>query len=170
MPANYLFCQKSVFFPSGFVSFTNLLDLTISGVEWWICWSSGYAIWHTTGEVWWKASPWRSAVNSLCVITGKYIRFSVGSKPFTRRPVPNFTLISVLLFWVSLWHSCQWCWFCFRINKQVGCKMGCRFCATGTMGFKSNLSSGEIVEQLVHASRYSEIRNIVFMVILISLI
>lgn len=48
--------------------------------------------------------------------------------------------------------------------------MGCRFCATGTMGFKSNLSSGEIVEQLVHASRYSEIRNIVFMVIPVSLI
>ncbi|PWZ57760.1 putative dual-specificity RNA methyltransferase RlmN 2 [Zea mays] len=41
--------------------------------------------------------------------------------------------------------------------------MGCRFCATGTMGFKSNLSSGEIVEQLVHASRYSQIRNVVFM-------
>jgi adenine C2-methylase RlmN of 23S rRNA A2503 and tRNA A37 len=31
------------------------------------------------------------------------------------------------------------------------------------MGFKSNLSSGEIVEQLVHASRYSQIRNVVFM-------
>ncbi|CAL4938129.1 unnamed protein product [Urochloa decumbens] len=34
------------------------------------------------------------------------------------------------------------------VSSQVGCKMGCRFCATGTMGFKSNLSSGEIVEQL----------------------
>jgi adenine C2-methylase RlmN of 23S rRNA A2503 and tRNA A37 len=53
----------------------------------------------------------------------------------------------------------------FYNTKQVGCKMGCRFCATGTMGFKSNLSSGEIVEQLVHASRYSQIRNVVFMVI-----
>jgi adenine C2-methylase RlmN of 23S rRNA A2503 and tRNA A37 len=48
--------------------------------------------------------------------------------------------------------------------------MGCRFCATGTMGFKSNLSSGEIVEQLVHASRYSEIRNVVFMVISIQFV
>lgn len=42
--------------------------------------------------------------------------------------------------------------------------MGCTFCATGSMGFKNNLSSGEIVEQLVHASRLSPIRNIVFMV------
>ncbi|KAK1652260.1 hypothetical protein QYE76_070065 [Lolium multiflorum] len=49
------------------------------------------------------------------------------------------------------------------VSSQVGCKMGCRFCATGTMGFKSNLTSGEIVEQMVHASRYSQIRNIVFM-------
>lgn len=49
------------------------------------------------------------------------------------------------------------------ISSQVGCKMGCRFCATGTMGYKSNLTSGEIVEQLVHASRFSQIRNVVFM-------
>ncbi|CAA3024526.1 dual-specificity RNA methyltransferase [Olea europaea subsp. europaea] len=49
------------------------------------------------------------------------------------------------------------------ISSQVGCKMGCKFCATGSMGFKNNLSSGEIVEQLVHASRISAIRNVVFM-------
>ncbi|KAK4437981.1 Dual-specificity RNA methyltransferase RlmN [Sesamum alatum] len=49
------------------------------------------------------------------------------------------------------------------ISSQVGCKMGCKFCATGSMGFKSNLSSGEILEQLVHASRISAIRNVVFM-------
>ncbi|RVW25722.1 Dual-specificity RNA methyltransferase RlmN [Vitis vinifera] len=49
------------------------------------------------------------------------------------------------------------------ISSQVGCKMGCKFCATGSMGFKSNLSSGEIVEQLVHASHFSQIRNVVFM-------
>lgn len=49
------------------------------------------------------------------------------------------------------------------ISSQVGCKMGCRFCATGSMGFKNNLSSGEIVEQLVHASNLSPIRNVVFM-------
>ncbi|KAL6964108.1 hypothetical protein U1Q18_035163 [Sarracenia purpurea var. burkii] len=49
------------------------------------------------------------------------------------------------------------------VSSQVGCKMGCKFCATGSMGFKSNLSSGEIVEQLVHASSLSRIRNVVFM-------
>lgn len=49
------------------------------------------------------------------------------------------------------------------ISSQVGCKMACKFCATGSMGFKNNLSSGEIVEQLVHASSLSPIRNVVFM-------
>ncbi|XP_057963770.1 uncharacterized protein LOC131154945 isoform X2 [Malania oleifera] len=49
------------------------------------------------------------------------------------------------------------------VKLQVGCKMGCKFCATGSMGFKNNLSSGEIVEQLVHASRLTNIRNAVFM-------
>ncbi|KAF3779104.1 Ribosomal RNA large subunit methyltransferase N [Nymphaea thermarum] len=49
------------------------------------------------------------------------------------------------------------------ISSQAGCKMGCKFCATGSMGFKCNLSSGEIVEQLVHASFISSIRNVVFM-------
>ena len=31
--------------------------------------------------------------------------------------------------------------------------MGCTFCATGTMGIRGNLCSGEILEQMVHASR-----------------
>jgi len=31
--------------------------------------------------------------------------------------------------------------------------MGCTFCATGTMGIRGNLCSGEILEQLVHGSR-----------------
>eukprot|EP00897_Mesotaenium_endlicherianum_P007931 jgi/Mesen1/7166/ME000037S06530 len=49
------------------------------------------------------------------------------------------------------------------ISSQVGCQMGCTFCATGTMGMKANLAAGEIVEQLVHALRVTPIRNIVFM-------
>ena len=39
------------------------------------------------------------------------------------------------------------------VSSQVGCAMGCTFCATGTMGIRGNLCSGEILEQLVHASR-----------------
>ncbi len=34
------------------------------------------------------------------------------------------------------------------VSSQIGCAMGCAFCATGTMGFKANLSSGEIADQV----------------------
>ena len=34
------------------------------------------------------------------------------------------------------------------VSSQVGCKMGCTFCATGTMGFQDDLSAGEILEQV----------------------
>lgn len=39
------------------------------------------------------------------------------------------------------------------ISTQVGCAMGCVFCATGQMGFKRNLSSGEIVAQVIYYAR-----------------
>ncbi len=39
------------------------------------------------------------------------------------------------------------------ISTQSGCAMGCVFCATGQMGFRRNLTSGEIVEQVLYFSR-----------------
>ncbi len=33
------------------------------------------------------------------------------------------------------------------LSSQVGCQMGCRFCATGTMGLKRNLTADEIIDQ-----------------------
>lgn len=39
------------------------------------------------------------------------------------------------------------------ISTQVGCAMGCTFCATGQMGFKRHLSSGEIVAQVMYYAR-----------------
>jgi adenine C2-methylase RlmN of 23S rRNA A2503 and tRNA A37 len=49
------------------------------------------------------------------------------------------------------------------VSSQVGCQMGCTFCATGTMGLIADLTSGEILEQLVHATTMVPLRNIVFM-------
>ena len=40
------------------------------------------------------------------------------------------------------------------ISTQVGCAMGCNFCATGQMGFHRNLSSGEIVAQVLHYASF----------------
>jgi 23S rRNA (adenine2503-C2)-methyltransferase len=39
------------------------------------------------------------------------------------------------------------------ISTQAGCAMGCVFCATGQMGFRRNLSSGEILEQVLYYAR-----------------
>ncbi len=42
------------------------------------------------------------------------------------------------------------------ISSQVGCAMGCVFCATGTMGFVRNLSVGEIYDQVYMANELSQ--------------
>ncbi len=39
------------------------------------------------------------------------------------------------------------------ISTQAGCGMGCVFCATGQMGFQRNLTSGEIIEQVLILAR-----------------
>ena len=57
------------------------------------------------------------------------------------------------------------------ISSQVGCPLKCAFCATGQMGFKRNLTTGEILEQVLAICRYlkkefkpkRELTNIVFM-------
>ena len=40
------------------------------------------------------------------------------------------------------------------VSSQVGCPLGCLFCATGKMGFKRNLTSEEILEQVIFFKRY----------------
>ena len=51
------------------------------------------------------------------------------------------------------------------ISTQVGCKMGCTFCATGQQGFTRNLTAGEMLCQIESAQRDLNIRisNIVLM-------
>jgi sorting nexin-8 len=50
------------------------------------------------------------------------------------------------------------------VSSQVGCRMACKFCATGTLGLSGNLVAGEIMEQLWHALQIRKgITNIVFM-------
>jgi 23S rRNA (adenine2503-C2)-methyltransferase len=58
------------------------------------------------------------------------------------------------------------------VSSQVGCGMGCGFCATGQMGMLGNLSAGEIAAQVVWARRESlrlpdstpqRLSNVVFM-------
>jgi 23S rRNA (adenine2503-C2)-methyltransferase len=54
------------------------------------------------------------------------------------------------------------------ISTQAGCAMGCVFCATGQMGFKRHLNSGEIISQVMYYARLlqktdEKVTNIVIM-------
>ena len=51
------------------------------------------------------------------------------------------------------------------VSSQIGCKMGCKFCASTGIPFSRNLEAGEIVEQLLAIERDAGVRisNIVFM-------
>ncbi|MCA3010531.1 MAG: radical SAM protein [Phycisphaerales bacterium] len=49
------------------------------------------------------------------------------------------------------------------VSTQVGCAVGCRFCASGLFGVERHLAVDEIVEQVVHARRHMRIDRIVFM-------
>ena len=51
------------------------------------------------------------------------------------------------------------------ISTQVGCKMGCKFCASTGIDFIRSLSSGEIVEQILAVQREENVKisNVVFM-------
>jgi 23S rRNA (adenine2503-C2)-methyltransferase len=55
------------------------------------------------------------------------------------------------------------------VSTQVGCAIGCPFCATGQQGFRRNLIPGEIIDQVLYFARYlkdkgkGNISNVVFM-------
>ena len=84
-----------------------------------------------------------------------------GSEKFLFRLYDGVQIESVLIPVESRMTIC--------LSTQVGCKMGCVFCATSKLGFKRNLLAGEIVEQLMILNTYSlkhysrRISNVVFM-------
>ncbi|MBO5833108.1 MAG: 23S rRNA (adenine(2503)-C(2))-methyltransferase RlmN [Alistipes sp.] len=49
------------------------------------------------------------------------------------------------------------------VSSQAGCKMGCKFCATGRMGFRHHLSSTEIINQIISIPERDKLTNLVFM-------
>jgi 23S rRNA (adenine2503-C2)-methyltransferase len=76
------------------------------------------------------------------------------------RLVDNQAIETVLMYYDKRRTLC--------ISTQSGCAMGCVFCATGQMGFRRNLTSGEIVEQVIYFARHlkendERLTNIVIM-------
>ena len=54
------------------------------------------------------------------------------------------------------------------VSTQIGCAMGCVFCATGQMGFETNLKAEHIVSQVIHFAEILQeqgehVTNLVFM-------
>lgn len=49
------------------------------------------------------------------------------------------------------------------VSTQVGCAMGCKFCHTGTQGFIRNLTSSEIISQIMFWKDSFPVSNLVFM-------
>lgn len=49
------------------------------------------------------------------------------------------------------------------VSSQVGCKMNCYFCMTGKQGFTRNLTSHEIINQIISVPQSDTLTNLVFM-------
>ena len=49
------------------------------------------------------------------------------------------------------------------VSSQVGCRMGCRFCATGRQGLQRSLSTAEILNQILSIPESERLTNLVFM-------
>lgn len=79
-----------------------------------------------------------------------------GSKKFLFTLHDNNKIESVLMPHENRWTLC--------VSSQVGCGMGCRFCKTATMGFIRNLTTSEIIQQIMSVCiNYQKPNNIVFM-------
>lgn len=109
------------------------------------------------------ARSFREEISSLARIGTVEIADSTTSRDGTRKFLytleDGLTVESVLLRERNHWTLC--------VSTQAGCRMGCRFCLTGTFGLKRNLRPGEITGQ-VTALRLGipegpDIRNLVLM-------
>ncbi|HIW52244.1 MAG TPA: 23S rRNA (adenine(2503)-C(2))-methyltransferase RlmN, partial [Candidatus Alistipes excrementipullorum] len=49
------------------------------------------------------------------------------------------------------------------VSSQAGCRMGCRFCATGRQGLQHSLAVADIINQIVSLPECDRLTNIVFM-------
>ncbi len=49
------------------------------------------------------------------------------------------------------------------LSTQAGCKMGCKFCMTGTLGFHGNLTAGDILNQILSIPDSGKLTNLVYM-------
>jgi len=101
---------------------------------------------------------------AACLRTMKPLEKRVSADGLTHKVLSalrdDHTIESVLMHYERRHTAC--------ISTQVGCALGCVFCATGQSGLVRNLTAGEIVEQVLYFARSSKsedekITNVVFM-------
>jgi 23S rRNA (adenine2503-C2)-methyltransferase len=92
----------------------------------------------------------RTRLAAECVLAGLPVAHELHSRDgFTRKFLLGLAdgrrIETVLMRFTGRATAC--------VSSQVGCAMGCGFCATGQMGFQRHLTAGEIVAQAVHLQR-----------------
>jgi 23S rRNA (adenine2503-C2)-methyltransferase len=112
-----------------------------------------YLYWECVGS--WEAMPElptkvRTRLAAECVLTVLPVAQELHSRDgFTRKFLLGLAdgrrIETVLMRFTGRATAC--------VSSQVGCAMGCGFCATGQWGFQRHLSAGEIVAQAVHLQR-----------------
>jgi 23S rRNA (adenine2503-C2)-methyltransferase len=82
----------------------------------------------------------------------KYVFRGAGPEPFESVRIP-------------LLHRPEDLKYIVCVSSQVGCGMGCQFCATGRLGFRRQLATWEIVDQVIKVQADSQlpVRGVVFM-------
>lgn len=87
---------------------------------------------------------------SNCEIENKYVSAIDGTVKYLFKLSDGEFLETVIMKYKYGYTIC--------VSSQVGCKMGCRFCASTLAGFKRNLTAGEIESQLHSAQKDLDIR------------
>ena len=97
-----------------------------------------------------------SYVSSLKILK-KLVSSIDGTTKFLFELEDKNTIESVVMFYK---HGASIC-----ISSQVGCRMGCKFCASTIGGLVRNLTAGEIIDQIIFAQKELNIRisNVVIM-------
>lgn len=85
-----------------------------------------------------------------CTIVRKLVSAIDGTIKYLYRLDDGETVESVLMQYKHGWSQC--------ISTQVGCRMGCTFCATGMGGLVRNLSAAEMLSQIETAQRDAGVR------------
>ena len=92
-----------------------------------------------------------------CLFLDSFQQSKDGTIKYLFRLLDGHKIESVLMEYKFGYSAC--------ISNQIGCKMGCNFCASAGIGFVRSLTPGEIISQVLKITEHSgkKISNVVFM-------